>query len=212
MSLYTPSHFAAADRVAVARLLHDHPFATLVTPATPEPFISHLPLLFLPDCEPHGTLLGHMARANPHWEHAPAVSSIAVFRGPHAYVSPSWYAEPAKAVPTWNYAAVHAHGAIEIVQDAVETRRVLDALVQRFEGARDAPWQFAMPERQRDALVGAIVAFRMRIRTLEAKFKLSQNRPRDDQVRVADALEAEGCAEATSVAQWMRRYAGGTRE
>jgi len=212
MSLYTPSHFAMSDRVATARLIHDYPFATLVTPATPEPFVSHLPLLFVADCEPHGTLLGHMARANPHWEHAGSVTSIAIFHGPHAYVSPSWYAEPAKAVPTWNYAAVHVHGTLETIRDPLETRQVLDALVQRFEGARDAPWRFAMPERQRDALVGAIVAFRLRIRTLDAKFKLSQNRPPSDQVRVADALDAEGYAEATAVAQWMRRYAGGAGE
>ena len=212
MSLYTPSHFTMSDRVATARLIHDYPFATLVTPGTPEPFVSHLPLLLVADCEPHGTLLGHMARSNPHWEHAASVTSIAIFHGPHAYVSPSWYAEPAKAVPTWNYAAVHVHGTLEIIRDPVETRQVLDALVQRFEGARDAPWQFAMPERQRDALVGAIVAFRLRIRTLDAKFKLSQNRPPADQVRVADALDGEGYAEATAVAQWMRRYAGGAGE
>jgi len=212
MSLYTPSHFAMTDRVAVARLLHDHPFATLVTPASPEPIISHLPLLFMPDCEPHGTLIGHMARANPHWEHAPGVSSIAIFHGPHAYVSPSWYAEPAKAVPTWNFATVHAHGALDVVHDPVETRQILDAMVQRFEGTRDAPWQFAMPERQRDALVNAIVAFRLRIRSLDAKFKLSQNRPRGDQARVANALDHEGYADAASVAQWMRRYAADARE
>ena len=212
MSLYTPSHFAMSDRVAVARLMHDYPFATLVTPATPEPFVSHLPLLFVAGCEPHGTLLGHMARANPHWEHAADASSIAIFHGPHAYVSPSWYAEPAESVPTWNYAAVHARGVLEIVRDPIETRRILDALVQRFEGAREAPWQFAMPERQRDALVNAIVAFRLRIRSLDAKFKLSQNRPRDDQTRVAAALDGEGYADAASVAQWMRTYGSGTRE
>ena len=212
MSLYTPSHFAMPDRAAVARLIHDHPFATLVTPAASGPFISHVPLLLVPDCEPHGTLLGHMARANPHWEHASGVSSIAVFHGPHAYVSPSWYAEPAKAVPTWNYVAVHAHGALEVVEDAVETRQVLDALVQRFEGTREAPWQFAMPQRQRDALVGAIVAFRVRIRALDAKFKLSQNRPPADRARVAGALDREGYADAASVAQWMRRYAGAAGE
>ena len=211
MSLYTPSHFDTSDRVAIARLMHDHAFATLVTPASPEPFISHLPLLFVAGCEPHGTLVGHMARANPHWQHAADAASIAIFHGPHAYVSPSWYAEPTKAVPTWNYASVHAHGVIEVIDDPTETRGVLDALVQRFESAREAPWQFAMPEQQRDALVGAIVAFRLRIRSLEAKFKLSQNRPPGDQVRVAAALDAEGYADAASVAAWMRAY-GGVRE
>jgi transcriptional regulator len=207
MSLYTPAHFADADRAAGARLIHDHPFATLVTPAAPEPLVSHLPLLLHAACEPHGTLIGHFARANPHWQRATGVESIAIFHGPHAYVSPSWYAEPAKAVPTWNYATVHAHGMLDIIVDAAGTRAVLDTLVQRFEGSRQAPWTFAMPERQRDAMVGAIVAFRMRLRRLDVKFKLSQNRSADDRTRVAAALDAEGYADATATAEWMRRYA-----
>lgn len=204
--MYTPRLFAVEERAAIARLMHDHPFATLVTQGDGEPHVSHLPLLFVADREPHGTLLGHMARANPHWQHAGSAPSLAIFQGPHAYVSPSWYAEPAKAVPTWNYTAVHACGVLEIVDDAVDARRILDALVQRFEAHRDTPWQFAMSARERDALVGAIVAFRMPIRTLAAKFKLSQNRPPHDRVRVADALDGEGYADATAVAQWMRDY------
>jgi len=206
MSLYTPRHFAIGERAAIARLMHDHPFATLVTPGAGDAQVSHLPLLFVADREPHGTLLGHMARANPHWEHGTDAPSLAIFQGPHAYVSPSWYGEPAKAVPTWNYTAVHATGTLEIVDDPVETRRILDALVQRFEGHREAPWRFAMPVRERDALVAAIVAFRMRIHDVTAKFKLSQNRPPADRVRVADALEREGYADAAAVAQWMRDY------
>ena len=206
MSLYTPAHFEAADRAATARLMHDHPFATLVTPAAPEPLVSHLPLLFVPGCEPHGMLLGHMARANPHWRNAGAAESIAIFHGPHAYVSPSWYGEPAKAVPTWNYAVVHASGMLETLADPVETRRILDALVHRFEAHRDPPWQFAMAERERDALVNAIVGFRMRIRRISAKLKLSQNRPATDQVRVAAALEREDHPDASQVAAWMREY------
>ena len=209
MSVYTPSHFEMRDRVAIARLMHDYPFATLITPATPEPFVSHLPLLLVAGSEPHGTLIGHMARANPHWENASNVESIAIFHGPHAYVSPSWYAEPSKAVPTWNYAAIHAHGTLEVIRDAAETRGVLDALVDRFEAGRQAPWQFAMPERQRDALVGAIVAFRLRIRRLTAKFKLSQNRSADDQARVVSALEREDHPDAASLAAWMRAYGPG---
>jgi transcriptional regulator len=208
MSLYTPRHFAIAERAVVARLLHDHPFATLVTPTGDDACVSHLPLLFVPDCEPHGTLLGHMARANPHWQHAAGKRSLAIFHGPHAYVSPSWYGEPAKAVPTWNYATVHVGGTLEVIDDPVETRQVLHALVQRFEANRDAPWHFEMPMRERDALVGAIVAFRLRVHDVAAKFKLSQNRPPADRARVAAALEREGYADATSVAAWMRDYAG----
>ena len=174
--------------------MHEHSFATLITPASPEPMVSHLPLLLIPGCEPHGTLLGHFARANPHWQHAREAESIAVFHGPHAYVSPSWYGEPERMVPTWNYATVHAHGTLEIVDDAVEAQGIIDALVQRFEGARAQPWKFQRDERERDALMGAIVPFRMRIQRIDAKFKLSQNRSRDDRARVIAALRAEGYA------------------
>jgi transcriptional regulator len=95
---------------------------------------------------------------------------------------------------------------LEVVDEPVEKRRVLDALVQRFEADRAAPWHFAMAERQRDALVGAIVAFRMRVRHLTGKFKLSQNRPVVDQQRIAAALDAEPYADAAAVAAWMRAY------
>ncbi|MEO8537817.1 MAG: FMN-binding negative transcriptional regulator [Betaproteobacteria bacterium] len=212
MSVYLPTHFTAPDRAAAARLVHDHPFATLVTPAPDGPLISHVPLLLMSSSEPNGMLLGHMARANPHWRQAGSVESVAIFHGPHAYVSPSWFADPANGVPTWNYAVVHATGTLEVLDDPLDARRVLDALATRFEATRDAPWQFAMSERQRDALVGAIVAFRMPVRLLTGKFKLSQNRTRDDQRRIADALDTEPYADATAVAAWMRRYGAATRE
>src|SRR5574337_876830 len=212
MSLYTPSSFSTGDRAVAARLIHDHPFATLITPGGEEPAISHLPLLLVAGCEPHGSLIGHMARANPHWNHAGAGESIAVFHGPHAYVSPSWYAKPAQAVPTWNYATVHAHGVLEPIEDAAETNAILDLLVQRFEGGRASPWQFEMSEPERAKLVGAIVAFRLRVRRIELKLKLSQNRPVGDRVRVAAALGREGYAEAGAVAAWMRDYSGLTQE
>jgi transcriptional regulator len=208
MSIYTPKHFDTHDRAAIARLMHEHSFATLVTPAMPEPMVSHLPLLLLPDREPHGTLLGHFARANPHWRHARDVESIAIFHGPHAYVSPAWYGEPERMVPTWNYASVHAHGTLAVVDDAVQAQGIMDALVQRFEAARAQPWQFRREERERDALMGAIVPFRMHIKRVEAKFKLSQNRSRDDRARVIAALRAVGHPEATQTADWMDAYAG----
>ena len=207
MSLYNPKHFDTQDRAAVARLMHEHSFATLITPAVPEPLVSHLPLLLVPGCEPHGTLLGHFARANPHWQQVREVHSIAVFHGPHAYVSPSWYQDPDRMVPTWNYATVHAHGVLEIVDDAIEARGIIAALVQRFEAARATPWTFKRDERERDALMGAIVPFRMRIRRVDAKFKLSQNRTRDDRERVIAALRAEDYWQAREMADWMRRYA-----
>ena len=203
MTVYVPAHFAADDRAAVARLVHNYPFATLVTPGIPEPFVTHLPLLHVADCEPHGTLLGHFARSNPHAA-APVAESIAIFHGPHAYVSPSWYAEPTTAVPTWNYAVVHAHGTMQLAEDPAETRAVLDLLVHRFESTRPQPWQLGLDGKRLAAMVGAIIGFRIRVKRIEAKFKMSQNRSPGDRDRVASALSDEGYAEADATAAWMR--------
>jgi len=208
MTLYVPAHFATDDRAAMARLMHDYPFATVITPAGGELHVSHVPLLHVPDGEPHGTLVGHFARANPHWLHAEGVESLVVFQGPHAYVSPSWYTAPERMVPTWNYAAVHAHGTLAPVADDRQARGVLAALVERFEGGRAAPWRPTMPAPQFDAMVSAIVAFRIPIRRLEGKFKLSQNRSAEDRARVAQRLRGEGYAEAIATAEWMAQFAG----
>ncbi len=111
-------------------------------------------------------------------------------------------------VPTWNYAAVHAHGTLVPVAGDAEARAVLAALVERFEGARAAPWRLPTPSPQHDAMVGAIVAFRLPIRRVEGKFKLSQNRSAEDRARVAQGLRDDGYAEAIATAEWMARYAG----
>ncbi|HVF35242.1 MAG TPA: FMN-binding negative transcriptional regulator, partial [Candidatus Saccharimonadia bacterium] len=111
MPLHVPPAFAVEDRHSLDQLVDEHPFATLVTPATPEPHLSHVPLLREPGRD---ALVGHFARANPHWQHATGTTSIAIFHGPHAYVSPTWYAQPVDAVPTWNVATVHVHGRLEL--------------------------------------------------------------------------------------------------
>jgi transcriptional regulator len=207
MSVYIPGHFSMPDRSAIARLLHDHPFATLITPATPDPLVTHLPLICVADCEPGGTLVGHFARSNPHAGNATSAESIAIFHGPHAYVSPSWYADPAAGVPTWNYAVVHAHGTLELADTPAGTRAILDALVQRFEAGRQAPWQLGLDRGRLDSMVSAIVGFRMKVRHVEAKFKLSQNRSADDRARVAAGLDDEVQPDAAATAAWMRSYA-----
>ena len=208
MPVYIPDAFSIAERAAIQRLIDEYPFATLITPAGSEPYVTHIPLLTSDGEEKDGALVGHFARANPHWQHVGGVESTAIFHGPHAYVSPSWYEQPAQAVPTWNFTAVHVHGMLEIFDNPAKTRGVLDALIERFEGDRPAPWKLGLPDRQRDAMIGAIVAFKMPIRRIEAKFKLSQNRSRNDRLRVIAALDAEGSFEATQTAAWMRAYAG----
>ena len=208
MSVYIPQHFASGDAARVAQIVHDYPFATLITPGDPEPVVTHLPLLLVANGEPHGTLFGHFARANPHARSKATGESVAIFHGPHAYVTPSWYADPAGAVPTWNYAVAHVHGVIELATDPAETRAVLDLLVDRFESGRGAPWQLGLAPDRLAAMVNAIVGFKIRVTRIDAKFKLSQNRSPEDQGRVAAGLAAEGYAEAAATAEWMRAVNG----
>ena len=210
MSLYVPKHFAARDAAAAERLFRDHPFATLLTPAPDEPFVTHLPLIFVADGEPHGTLHGHFARANPHAGAAENADSLAIFHGPHAYVTPSWYVDPAGAVPTWNYAVVHARGRIELARDPAQTRAVVDLLVERFESERAQPWNLGLTGARLDAMIGAIVGFRIRLTRVDVKLKLSQNRSREDRERVTAGLADEGYADASATAAWMRELTSQT--
>jgi transcriptional regulator len=207
MSVYVPRHFAARDDASAARLLHEYPFATLITPTAAEPFVTHLPLIHVAEGGPHGTLFGHFARANPHSAAAPNAASLAIFHGPHAYVTPSWYTDPAGAVPTWNYAVAHAHGTIELARDPDETRAVLDLLVRRFESSRAAPWSIGLAPPLLAAMLGAIIGFRIKVTRIDVKLKLTQNRSREDRERVIAGLAAEGYAEAGATAEWMREFA-----
>ena len=207
MSVYIPRPFALRAPEQIARLIAEYPFATLVTPGAPEAQVSHVPLQFDPGSGPRGMLHGHMARANPHWEHFADGPSVAIFHGPHAYVSPSWYAEPAAAVPTWNYCVAHVHGMAELMDDERDKRALLDAMVQRYESERDKPWRLQLEGRALEAMLGAIVGFRLRVERIDAKFKLSQNRGAEDRERVIARLRQEGYADANATAEWMTAYA-----
>jgi len=205
MALYVPRAFRVDESAPIDALIDEHPFATLATPASPEPFVSHVPLLRERDAASL-TLVGHFARANPHWENAAHATSIAVFHGPHAYVSPTWYADPANAVPTWNYATVHVQGRLEVLSSSADAEAVLRTLVERFEGEHESAWRFSMQGRQRDAMVSSIVAFRIVAETVTAKFKLSQNRTPADRRRVIDALGTSDHPESRATGDWMRRF------
>jgi transcriptional regulator len=201
--MYTPPAFRDVDRASIHAMIEAAGLATLVT-MTGEGLVgTPLPLLLAPDEGPLGTLYGHVARANPQWRLAATGEALAIFAGPDAYVSPSWYAtkgEHGRVVPTWNYAAVHAYGTAEFFEDPVRLRGVVGWLTDRHEAGREEPWSVGdAPEPFVQAQLKGIVGVRLPIARLEGKRKFSQNRSAADRVGVAAGLRAEG-AEAAAAA------------
>ena len=202
--MYVPPQFAeeridvlqgAMRRTGLANLVTLGPDGLLATP---------LPLMLDAGDGPFGTLYGHLARANPQWRHTPAIDALAIFMGPDAYVSPSWYAtkrETGKVVPTWNYITVHASGPVSFFEDATELLDVVTRLTERHEAARAEPWAVSdAPPPFVAAQLKGIVGFRMPIRAIQGKWKMSQNRPAVDREGVVAGLRAEGNAVADIVA------------
>ena len=181
-----------------------HSFITLVSILDGAPFASHVPVVVRRDGDAV-TIHGHLARANPHW-HAFTGESLAIFTGPHAYISPSHY-EQRESVPTWNYIAVHAAGPVQALHaaDGAEAlENEVRAVIRAYEGAYEQQWD-SLSERYRAGMLQGIVGFILTVTRLEGKVKLSQNRSLADQHRVADALLGSGdpVEQATGVA--MRR-------
>lgn len=187
--MYVPEAFREDRQQVLHALIRQHSFGTLVTFGNGGLAASHLPFLLDPDRGPHGTLLGHLARANPQWaDFGEGQEALAVFQGPHAYVSPSWY-ETSPSVPTWNYVAVHARGTPHVVTDETALRRILEALVRAYEAASEKPWDMTgLPDDYVGWMMGAIVGFEMPISQLEGKLKLSQNRSAADRQGVVEGL------------------------
>jgi transcriptional regulator len=201
--LYQPEPFSEQDTATLHALIEAHGFAVLISPDAEDPPVSHLPLLLDRARGPLGTLIGHMARGNPHWQRLRATPGVlALFCGPHAYVSPSWYGHH-PSVPTWNYAVVHAHATAQVIEDPAALEQMVRALVEHHETGRPHPWRMDLPRAYMDRMLGGIVGFELRITRLTGKFKLSQNRPGDDARRVAQAL-AQGSAAEQNVARLMQ--------
>lgn len=191
--MYVPPAFRQTDLPVLHREIGNCRLATLVSHGENGLQASHLPLLLRPEEGRYGTLYGHLARANPHWQVlAEGTEALVMFNGPDAYVSPSWYpakAEHGKVVPTWNYIAVHAYGRAEVFDDAERLRSLLAGLTERHEGPRPQPW--AVDDAPQDYIAGmlrAVVGFALPIERLEGKWKLGQNRSEADRRGVHDGL------------------------
>jgi transcriptional regulator len=203
--MYIPSHFAG-DEATGREIMQAHSWALLMTSDEQgAPLATHLSLIWRNDGTPHGSLIGHMARANAHWKlfERPA-DSLALFWGPHAYVSPTWYA-PGPKVPTWNYVTVHAYGRPQVITETPLVLRVLSELAKAYESGA-GEWNLgALPPGNAEAQTKGIVAFRMPLSRVETKIKLSQNRDMEDRQRVIAKLEESEGQDAQATAAWMKR-------
>ncbi len=205
--------FQVADAAAQQALVRAQPLATLVLAHAGALHANHIPLYLDAGRGPHGTLVGHVARANGVWALLPQ-AAVAVFHGPQAYVSPNWYPSKAldgKQVPTWNYAAVHAHGTLTAVDDPVRLRAILHTLTEHHEAHRPAPWGIGdAPPDYIDKLLRAIVGIELAVERWEGIWKVSQNRTETDRAGVVDGLLAEGNPEAQAMAGLVRGGPGGS--
>ena len=198
--MYVPESFRISDFQTLADLLERHAFAALVTNTSEGLVASHVPLLL--ERGSRDAIVGHLARANSQWRQFDGRSeALAIFQGPHAYVSPSWYAS-APAVPTWNYAAVHVYGRPRLIEDIERVQSILYRLVARYEGDRATPWDpESLPADFKDRVLKAIVAFEMPIERIEGKFKLGQNRSPEDRMGTIQGLLEEGGAYGSELAE-----------
>jgi transcriptional regulator len=203
--MYVPAHFAEPDPAAARSLIDQHPFGLLVVPLADGVELAHLPFLLDAEPAPLGTLRGHVARQN-------AMASllavprrvVAVFAGPHGYVSPRWYVAPTKNVPTWNFMATHAHGMATPIEGRAEVLRSLGDMAHRFEAGAAEPWSLSGADPQHvEGLWRGVSAFSIRIERFETKMKLSQNRPPEDRARLAAALRARGGSDDEAMARAM---------
>lgn len=207
--MYIPEHFRLEDRATAVEFMRANPFAILVSTTAEGPFATHVPVVIRESAE-QLVIRGHVAKANPHWryleEHA---QSLMIFHGPHAYISPVNY-NTREVVPTWNYGAVHVYGNARTFSTHDELLGMLHELIPLFEAAYAGQWA-GLSEAYRTRMLSHIVGFEIAVTKIEAKFKLSQNRTRDEQQRIIDSLGKAGDTAISGVAGLMCEQRLGTQ-
>jgi len=208
--MYVPKHFEETRIEILHELIRAHPLAALVT-LTPDGLdANHIPFEIDPDPAPFGILRGHIARANPLWRHfSKDIEALALFQGPNTYISPSWYPskqETGKVVPTWNYAVVHAHGSLKVIEDRGWLRQLVERLTRQHERTRRNPWNVTdAPAEFIEEQLSAIVGLEMPIGRLTGKWKVSQNRPPHDQQGVVEGLLQDGAESGRMISALIQR-------
>jgi len=209
--VFVPAPFRGSDLAVLDRLLTRDPFVTLVTSdADGAPFASHVPVLWQRESDAV-ELRGHVARANPQWQHdGPA---LVIVHGPHAHISPSWYADTDSAdrVPTWNYAVAHLHGTPQWLHEDADLADIVTDLSERFERAVGSRWRFDPQRSGHRTQLRGIVGFRLPIARIDLKLKLNQNHPTANVLGVVQGLRAQGRTDTEELAAWMMEAANSQR-
>ena len=201
--MYIPEFNRQEDRATILAFMRANPFAILVSNVDGVPFATHLPLL-IDDAGDQIVIQGHMAKANAHWKSMKeGEESLIIFHGPHAYISPSLY-ENRESVPTWNYAAVHVYGEPTLFTDEESLRATLHRMIDTFESSYMTQWS-ELSEQYQSRMMKHIVGFNIKVKKLEGKFKLSQNRTRGEQARVIQSLNQSQDSNIEGVAQLMQQ-------
>jgi transcriptional regulator len=208
--MYIPAHFAP-DEATVGELLHNHGAADLVT-LTPEGLVATmLPFIYVPGAGEHGALHGHLARNNAQWRLPAQGDSLVIVHGPDAYITPRWYASKAehgRVVPTWNYVTAHVYGRLIVHDDPVWTEDLVRRLTTKHEASSAHPWSVDdAPRAYIEGQLRAIVGVELLITRIEAKAKLSQNRPAADVEGVIEGLRARGDEDSADAVEQARARA-----
>ena len=196
--MYIPKHFEVTDKDEIFSFIEANSFGQLISTVDGKPFATHMPFLMSND---NKKILGHVAKQNPQYSEIEGQEVLITLQGPHDYISPSWYSSP--GVPTWNYQAVHIYGVCKVFSDPEQLKSVVEALTHKYESGFSEPWQ---PD-YKATMLHAIIGFEISISKIQCKYKLSQNRPKQDQSQVAEQLGKLGSvdiAKATRKALALR--------
>ncbi len=205
--MYIPEFNRVRDRAEAVSFVQANPFAILVSASDARPFATHLPILAR-DGNKQLVLHGHMAKANPHWNLLQGErDSLAIFHGPHAYISPSLY-ESRESVPTWNYAAVHVYGHARVISEPEQLLEEVREIIHAFDPDHFAQWS-ALSDKFRYGMLKQIVGFELVATRIEAKFKISQNRSKKDQAAVIASLAQSPDSAASGIARLMQEQSLG---
>jgi transcriptional regulator len=208
--VYIPEHFRNEDRATALAFMRANPFAILISNTDEGPFATHVPVVIRESAE-HLTIRGHVAKANPHWRYLQNdPTCLMIFHGPHAYISPSNY-DTREVVPTWNYSAVHIYGKATTYAEPDQLLEMLHDLIPTFEAAYEQQWA-SLTEAFRQRMLSHIVGFEIAVTKLEAKFKLSQNRTRNEQRHIIDSVSGASDTAVSGIARLMCEHGLGLKK